>query len=278
MAYYMMAMMTNKNRDNNTSCIRVMETITGNIFESYCTVDINLDGVIDESDKEVYYDFEFAVQTSRYSYSCSNLLPSLAKDNGIAVIGETSGGGSCALDIIITPELMPYTISMYSKFINKNNEDLDNGVIPDYNLTSMTKDEYGNEVVDYSEMYNVAAYSSMIDEFYGVTNEPVEPSEQSSEESFEKPSKEPSNELSEESSEPSEEPSKEPSSETTGESSEKSSSPTTNNSIVEETSNISAKPAEIDTVPTGDSNEVQFMALFMIMASVTILERVHINN
>ena len=111
----------------------------------------------------------------------------------------------------------------------------------------------------------------MIDEFYGVTNEPVEPSEQSSEESFEKPSKEPSNELSEESSEPSEEPSKEPSSETTGESSEKSSSPTTNNSIVEETSNISAKPAEIDTVPTGDSNEVQFMALFMIMASVTIL-------
>ena len=270
-AYYMMAMMTNKNRDNNTSCIRVMETITGNIFESYCTVDINLDGVIDESDKEVYYDFEFAVQTSRYSYSCSNLLPSLANDNGIAVIGETSGGGSCALDIIITPELMPYTISMYSKFINKNNEDLDNGVIPDYNLTSMTKDEYGNEVVDYSEMYNVAAYSSMIDEFYGVTNEPVEPSEQSSEESFEKPSKEPSNELSEESSEPSEEPSKEPSSETTGESSEKSSSPTTNNSIVEETSNISAKPAEIDTVPTGDSNEVQFMALFMIMASVTIL-------
>lgn len=268
-AYYMMAMMTNKNKDNNTSCIRTIETITRNIFESYGAVDLNLDGMIDESDKEVYYDFEFAIQTSRYSHSCSNLLSSLAKDNGIVVIGETSGGGSCALDIIITPELMPYTISMYNKFINKNNEDVDSGVIPDYNLTSMTKDEYGNEVVDYSEMYNAAKYSSMIDEFYGVAREPSKPFEQPSEEPSQEPSDEPSEKLSETSQELSNKPS-EKLSEPSQESTQKPADTTVNKPADKDTDNKVSEPNN-NSFATGDNSDVQYVILVMLMASVTII-------
>ncbi len=170
---YMTGMMCNKERNSNNVSMRTIQTITGNIFEENYRLDRNLDGEINDLDQDVYYDFEYAILTSRFSFSSANLLPSLARDNGIAVIGETSGGGACALNIIFTPEIMPYTLSGYIKFINKDNKDVDSGISPDYDLTNQIPDEYGGVTMDYSGMYNIAAYSPMIDRFYGITEEPT---------------------------------------------------------------------------------------------------------
>ena len=261
---YMMAMMCNRDKDNNSASIRTIQTLTGNISEGYCVLDLNLDGEINDLDREVYYDFEYAILTSRFSFSCGNLLPSLARDNGIAVIGETSGGGACGVDTLFTAEVMPYTLSGYTKFINAKGEDVDAGVTPDYDLTKQVTDEYGDVIVDYSGMYNIALYSPMIDEFYGITEEPSEkPSEEPSKESSEEPSKESLPETSEESS-------KESSEKSTDEHSQKTEEQVTDKSAVETTPNVS-KSSDNNAVATGDSNDAQFVILMMLMASVTIV-------
>jgi hypothetical protein len=162
---YIMAMITNKNKDSYATSYRKIQTLTGNITRIDNDVDLNLDGEINDLDKSVYYDFEYAFITSNISYSCGNLLPCLAKDAGFPILGERSGGGACSLLIAYTPETFFYTLSSYIKFITKDNKDVDNGAELDYDLTKPASDGNG---VDYSGLYDVAAYSKMIDEFYGV--------------------------------------------------------------------------------------------------------------
>ena len=59
--------------------------------------DKNLDGVFDEKDEEVKYDFNYAVLTTRSSFSCGNLMPILMQEHGAVLLGEPSGGGSCSV-------------------------------------------------------------------------------------------------------------------------------------------------------------------------------------
>ena len=160
---YIMAMITNKNKDSYVASYRKIQTLTGNFTRIDHDMDLNLDGEINDLDKSVYYDFEYAFITSGISYSCGNLLPCLAKDAGFPILGERSGGGACSLLIAYTPETFFYTMSSYNKFITKDNKDVDNGAELDYNLTKQT-----SSGIDYSGLYDVAAYSKMIDEFYGV--------------------------------------------------------------------------------------------------------------
>ncbi len=162
---YIVAMITNKNKDSNVTSYRKIQTLTGNITRMDNEVDLNLDGDINDLDKSVYYDFEYAFITSNISYSCGNLLPCIAKDAGFPILGERSGGGACSLFIAYTPETFFYTLSSYNKFITKDNKDVDNGAELDYDLTKQASDGSG---IDYSGLYDVAAYSKMIDEFYGV--------------------------------------------------------------------------------------------------------------
>ena len=61
--------------------------------------DKNLDGVIDEKDEEVKYDFNYAVLTTRVSFSCGNLFPCVMQEHGAVLIGEPTGGGSCSVQI-----------------------------------------------------------------------------------------------------------------------------------------------------------------------------------
>ena len=162
---YIMAMITNKNKDSYVASYRKIQTLTGNITRNDNDVDLNLDGQINDLDKSVYYDFEYAFITSKISYSCGNLLPCLAKEAGFPILGERSGGGACSLLIAYTPETFFYTLSSYNKFITKDNKDVDNGAELDYDLTKQASDGEG---IDYSGLYDIEAYSKMIDEFYGV--------------------------------------------------------------------------------------------------------------
>ena len=125
--------------------------------------------------------------TSKVSFSCGNLFPVLAKDEGIAILGERSGGGTCGLFVLTNPEGMAYTISGYSKYINKDNEDVDMGAPLDFELTSRYIDSDGKEQTDYSGLYDYESVASLIDEFYASKEEPSkdesseeQPSEQES--------------------------------------------------------------------------------------------------
>lgn len=165
---YIIAMITNKDKDSYTASYRKIQTLTGNLSRVDNDIDLNLDGEISDLDKSVYYDFEYAFITSKISYSCGNLLPCLAKEAGFPIFGERSGGGACSLLIAYTPELFFYTMSSYNKFITKDNNDVDNGAELDFDLTKRVTDDQGNETVDYSGLYDLEDISRKIDSFYGI--------------------------------------------------------------------------------------------------------------
>ena len=163
---YIMTMITNKDKDSYTTSYRKLQTLTGNIVRTDNDIDLNLDGEINDLDKSVYYDFEYAFITSNISYSCGNLLPCLAKDAGFPILGERSGGGACSLLIAYTPETFFYTLSSYNKFITKDNKDVDNGAELDFDLTKRVTDDEGNESINYSGLYDLEDISRKIDALY----------------------------------------------------------------------------------------------------------------
>ncbi len=87
------------------------------------------DALVDNSD------LNFAVLTSAYSFSCGNFMPSIMKDSGHKVMGERSGGGSCAIQVQFTPDGMNYFISCYRlRLRNAKGENIDVGVPVDINV------------------------------------------------------------------------------------------------------------------------------------------------
>ena len=132
--------------------------VTGQRQIAYFDVDTNFDGVFDEKDKEVKYDLNIAVLTSDVSFSCGNFFPSMMQDVGFPIIGERSGGGSCAVHPFITPEGMQFQISSArDRIANKNWENIDGGVEPDFVIDVSSG--------DYSKFYDVATIKSFINNY-----------------------------------------------------------------------------------------------------------------
>ena len=154
-AAYMLAAMTSKDNHTNYISMSSLNTLTERVTEQGYSVDLNLDGKFGEADWDISYDLNFSVLASHYSFSCGNLLPALAADNGIAIFGEESGGGSCGVCRSYTAELLPYTLSFYYKNINKDGEDIDLGAKVDIKLTNITHDDDGNKQLDYSDFYDL---------------------------------------------------------------------------------------------------------------------------
>ena len=119
---------------------------TGNILEDVYLADRNLDEVFDDNDLEVSYDLNFAILTSSASFSAANLMPCIAKEYGIRIIGERSGGGTCALSILTLPDSAIYSISSSIKLTYKDGRDVDGGVDPDVELTNG---------YDYSDLFDI---------------------------------------------------------------------------------------------------------------------------
>lgn len=178
---YIFGLMTNKDKHTNIVSTSGLDTLTGEIGTGKAYFDFNLDGKFDDLDKDVTYDFNFAVLTSHNSFSCGNLLPIFANDNGIAVFGETSGGGACAVGMFYTPDLFPFTMSGSSKYIDNNGVDADKGARIDVELTAKTTDSFGNETVDYTGLYDIDRLGELTDKFYASANDPnnsqVQPSQ-----------------------------------------------------------------------------------------------------
>ena len=123
-------------------------------------VDANFDRVFDDNDmKPRHPELNIAIMTSHYAYSCGNLLPSQMKDFGFLVIGEKSGGGSCSIQRMCTPEGLCYQISSArARLVNKAGENIDRGVEPHIVLEvkqATGQDDGGDNVVysDFSAFY-----------------------------------------------------------------------------------------------------------------------------
>ncbi|MBR6858540.1 MAG: hypothetical protein IKM89_03955 [Bacteroidales bacterium] len=133
-------------------------------------VDRNFDRVFDEKDKDVHYDLNFAVLTSGMSFSCGNLFPSMLKDNGIPVMGATSGGGACAIQAMCTADGFCFQISSFRARLNSlEGENIDAGVTPDIPIdaegTVEIKMSEENSVIvkDYSKYFDIDSLKSLLE-------------------------------------------------------------------------------------------------------------------
>ena len=123
-------------------------------------VDANFDRVFDDKDRKPRHpELNVAIMTSHYAYSSGNLLPSQMKDYGFLIIGEKSGGGTCSIQRMCTPEGFCYQISSArARLVNKAGENIDGGVVPHIALEvkqATGKDDYGDDVKysDFSAFY-----------------------------------------------------------------------------------------------------------------------------
>ncbi len=74
-------------------------------------IDANFDGVYDEKDKEVRYDFHYGVLVTQCAFSGGNLFPICFQEAGAVLIGEPSSGGSCSVQVGIDAEGLCYSMS-----------------------------------------------------------------------------------------------------------------------------------------------------------------------
>ena len=161
---YMIAIMKNKNRDSNEAAYSIRNEVTGDEIRTTFAYDLNLDGAFDEKDKKVAYDLNYAFITSAYSFSCANLTPFMAKEQGIMVMGMTSGGGACSIMKSYTPDAHSYMVSSNKYFTTTTGEDVDLGIKVDAELVRIT----GEGEIDLTGFYNIPALGVLMNEFYGV--------------------------------------------------------------------------------------------------------------
>ena len=80
-----------------------------------------------------------------------------AHDEGIMIIGEQSGGGSCCVGIMHTADGIPYRTSSTLMLASKSYQECDSGIPVDANL------KVGDS---YTKFYNTSYVSGLMDDFY----------------------------------------------------------------------------------------------------------------
>lgn len=119
------------------------------VTEKYL-VDVNLDGLYNDADvtEANSFNFNVGILTSSHAFSCGNLFPSILKELGYKILGEKTGGGSCAIAIQSTGDGVPFVQSSYICLSDKNGNNIDGGVPVDFPI----------DIVRTGTLYNVDAY------------------------------------------------------------------------------------------------------------------------
>ncbi len=130
LAVAILSLMAREGTERQQVCIYSDYVMSKQTSTTHFVVDRNFDGKFDAEDAKVdYSDLNFAVLTSQRSFSCANLMPSMMKDSGYKVMGQRSGGGSCAIQFQFTPDGMMYIVSCYRlRMLNAKRENIDVGV------------------------------------------------------------------------------------------------------------------------------------------------------
>lgn len=128
-------------------------------------IDINLDGKFDELDSQEVANFNFnvGVLTSNVSFSCGNLLPFNMKELGYKIIGDKTGGGSCAVSIDSTADGISYAHSSYLCLTDKLGENIDGGVEVDKTIEI---GDTGDDYFDCSLYYDIASIGEYLSKAY----------------------------------------------------------------------------------------------------------------
>ena len=166
-SHFINTIITNKQKNNNVITTNILNCANSNILNTKWTADLDLNGVFDDKDKSVYYDFNYAMLTSKASFSSGNLMPCMAKDRGILILGETSGGGTCMLSKHYYPDGTYYMTSGVHTMLRGDKTNVDNGAEVVYNLTATAAD--GSK--DYSNFYDFAKLEECINKFYNIQPE-----------------------------------------------------------------------------------------------------------
>lgn len=114
--------------------ITVQNPMNGSYFREAVDFDNDFDG--DYSDQDSYQgQYKFYILTSEYSFSCANAFPCLAKEYGLAtIIGETSGGGDCAVSYGLAADGSFWQMSGPRKLVHEDLTSFDSGAEVDYPL------------------------------------------------------------------------------------------------------------------------------------------------
>lgn len=114
--------------------ISSQSTLTGARSTCHYQADVNLDGKYDE--KDTVADKNLYCLISPNSFSCGNLIPAIFKySHNVTLVGQTSGGGSCAVLGLTTAWGSFFQISSpnnLSYVKNGSYYEIDNGIEPDY--------------------------------------------------------------------------------------------------------------------------------------------------
>ncbi len=135
---------------------------TGDMLESVYKCDYNADGIFGDLMEDAGYDFNYGILCSSASFSSGNLLPVYAKEEGIPILGETSGGGTCMAGLFYLPNAYGVQFSSYMMSVREDGTDVEAGATPDYNITKLAAD--GS--VDYSDFHDFALLDSILDMHY----------------------------------------------------------------------------------------------------------------
>ena len=131
----------------------IRTSITGEVSEVHYRVDLDRNGTKGESTDTYKNRYNFFLMTSNFSFSCGNAFPTFVKAGHMAtIIGETSGGGACAVGAIVTASgtvLRSSSVFQMGYFEGDNYILNENGIAPDYTFSR-------------NNFYNDAAINSFV--------------------------------------------------------------------------------------------------------------------
>ncbi|WP_029318796.1 S41 family peptidase [Butyrivibrio sp. AE3004] len=115
--------------------------------------DTNFDGKFDDKDTLAGKNLHLFCLTSKVSFSCGNLVPSIFKQTGnVALIGQHTGGGACSISPMATADGSFFRTSSNMKLSFMRNGsfyDVDQGVDPDYFIHDLSFLYDRKELTDY---------------------------------------------------------------------------------------------------------------------------------
>ena len=154
--------------------------LTKQHMQAIVKTDRNMDGVIDEEDQEVHYDYNLGVLTTRSAFSCGTLFPVMMQDKGAIVIGENTGGGSCVVQMFTLSDGPVFLMSSYLYHLrNAQGEEVEKGADPDIPLERIETTDVGNPYFprltpgDYSPYYNDEILDELMNDWFAQEEVPA---------------------------------------------------------------------------------------------------------
>ncbi len=152
--------------------LRGYNVLTGQREHVIVHSDKNLDGVFDEKDDEVKYDFNYAVLTTRAAFSCGNLMPFLMQEHGAVLLGEPTGGGSCSIQMGTLTNGGQYMMSSWLWALrDENGESVEGGCKTDLPIARIEPETPTHEDPrlsggDYTPYFDDVMLDKMINEWF----------------------------------------------------------------------------------------------------------------